>query len=251
MKGILKMIRTFFIYIYLIFFLIGTNFTMLRVKLMRKNELDSEIERYISDKVSYWTRRFLKTIGVTVEVIGNENLPEGNCLFVSNHQGNIDFFAILGYINKAMGFIAKKEIIKIPILRYWMKQIHCVFMNRQNIRESVKAIEEGIDNLKNGYSMVIFPEGTRSKGIKMGEFKKGSLKLGTRVDIPIVPITVDGSYKIFEDNNGKKILPGKIKLIIDKPIYAKDFSSEEQKNISVYIQNIIQKNLDEIHENEK
>lgn len=234
----------FLFYVYVVLNFIGTLFLKLKLNYLKKYGTKEEAEDYLNKIVSKWSRNILDKAGVKVNVTGNENLPEGNCLFVSNHQGNFDFFAILGYVNKPMGFVAKKEILKIKIASTWMKEIHCVFIDRENIRESVKAIKEAIENLKNGYSMAIFPEGTRSKGHNIGEFKKGSLKLGTKTDVPIVPITVDGSYKIFEENDGKKIVPSEIRLIIGKPLYAKDFSVEEKKNLAGTIHNIIKNNLD-------
>ncbi|MEA4826022.1 MAG: lysophospholipid acyltransferase family protein, partial [Clostridium sp.] len=137
---------------------------------------------------------------------------------------------------------AKKEMAKIPLISRWMRNIRCVFIDRKNVRESLKAINEGANNLKNGYSMVIFPEGTRSKSHNIGEFKKGSLKMATKAKVPIVPITIDGSYKIFEEHNGW-LRKGEIKLTIEKPIYLEKLSQEEQKNLSEIVKAEIVKNL--------
>lgn len=138
-----------------------------------------------------------------------------------------------------MGFIAKKELEKIKAISGWMKEIHCVFMDRSNVRESIKAINEGVENLKNGHSMVIFPEGTRSKGPSLGEFKKGSMKLAIKAEVPIVPIAIDGTYKAREGNKGNKITSADVKITIAKPINVKELTKEEKSNLSENIRNIL------------
>ena len=115
-------------------------------------------------------------------------------------------------------------------------------MDRENPREALKAINQGAENLRSGYSMVIFPEGTRSKSHNIGEFKKGSLKMAIKAKVPIVPITIDGSYKIFEEHNGW-LRKGEIKLTVGKPLYLDKLTSEEQKKLSEIVKMEIVKNL--------
>jgi 1-acyl-sn-glycerol-3-phosphate acyltransferase len=128
-----------------------------------------------------------------------------------------------------------------------MKQQHSVFMDREDPRASVRAILEGTENLKKGYCMAIYPEGTRSKGPEMGEFKKGAMKLALKAGVPIVPVTINGTYKMFEEQNGKKTKPVQVDLVISKPIDTKNLTKEEQNNLSDYIKGIIQANLDELN----
>src|SRR5699024_1808110 len=99
----------------------------------------------------------------------------------------------MGYLGVPHGFIAKVELTKFPIVSQWMKEMKCIFMDRSDRRQSLQSIKEGINILKNGHSMVIFPEGTRSKSDAMGEFKAGSMTLATKSGVPIVPITISGS----------------------------------------------------------
>lgn len=217
-------------------------FKKMKLELNKKRWTNEEMEEYIYKTTSAWGKNCINRAGIKVKVIGKENLPKENCLFVANHQGFFDMPLMLGFIEKPMGFIAKKEFLKFPIVNYWMKKMHCIFLDRENVRESVKSINEGVENLKNGYSMVIFPEGTRSKGNIMGEFKKGAMKLGTKADVPIVPVTINGTYKAYEANNNN-ITSAEITLVISKPIYAKDFTKQEQGNLSEVVKEIISKGL--------
>ncbi|WP_442781297.1 lysophospholipid acyltransferase family protein [Clostridium sp. ZS2-4] len=234
--------RTALIYIYFVFYMVGVFFKKIKLNYIRRIKGEEAAERYLHEAAVKWANHILKITGVTVDVEGLENIPQEACCFVSNHQGNFDFIAMFASIDKSMGFIAKKEIKKLKIISVWMKELKCVFIDRENIRESLKAINEGAENLKKGHSMVIFPEGTRSKGKQMGQFKKGSLKMALKANAPIVPVTVDGSYKIFEEHNGG-LRKGNIRLVFSKPIYVDKLSKDEQKKLTEIVQNEIGKHL--------
>jgi 1-acyl-sn-glycerol-3-phosphate acyltransferase len=186
-----------------------------------------------------WARCLVTLSGAEVTVTGEENIPKDReVVFIGNHQGNFDIPLLLGYVNKPMGFIAKIEITKMPIIHTWMKYLYCVFMDREDIRQSVTAINEGIDNLKKGHSIVIFPEGTRGKGNPTGEFKQGSFKLATKSQAPIIPITMKGTYKLFEANKGK-IKPAKVEIIISPAVETRGLSPQETKELPDKVRNII------------
>ena len=164
----------------------------------------------------------MRLSGARITVTGEEYLKEGETyLFVSNHQSNFDIPLLLSAIRCPKGFIAKKELGNIPILTFWMKKIHCVFMDRDNIRKSAEAIVKGIQILKAGHSMVIFPEGTRSKGGPVKEFKAGSFKLALKSKVKIIPVTIDGSYKLL-DANGGKIKAADVAVTLHEPIECYD-----------------------------
>ena len=148
--------------------------------------------------------------GVRVEVRGLEKIPNRNVLYVGNHQSIVDIPVMLGYIPGIKSFIAKKETAKIPIISWWMKEINCVFLDRQNIRQGMKDMAKAKEFLQTGNSMVIYPEGTRSKGDEMGEFKKGSLKIAVQGGVPIVPVAISDSYLAYEKD--KVIRKAKIKM---------------------------------------
>ncbi len=201
-------------------------------------------EEYIFDKAKNACAFILKKTKTKTNVIGLENIPDGPCVFISNHQAIFDGFLIYANINKQAGFIVKKEARSIPVLRNWFDNIHSVFIDRSNIREGVKAINQGIDNLKNGYSMIIFPEGTRSLKSEMGPFKRGSMKLALKANVPIVPITVDGTYNVLEVGNN--VTGNSTTMVVHKPIYTDNLNTEEKKNLSDKVHNIIETSLNEI-----
>lgn len=213
---------------------------------LKKEGKFQEAQNCIDECVRNWALHVINKVGARIEVKGKENIPETTCVYVANHQGFLDIPVVIKTLDKSVGFIAKKEILKFKMVSYWMKQIHCIFIDRNNIRESMKAINEGVDNLKKGYSMVIFPEGTRSKGPKIGEFKKGSMKLALKAGVPIVPVTIDGTYKLREGNKMSAIKSGDVRVTIGEPIYTSKLSKIEQANLSEQIKTIIESNKSNI-----
>ncbi|QAT41711.1 1-acyl-sn-glycerol-3-phosphate acyltransferase [Clostridium sp. JN-9] len=191
----------------------------------------------------------MKKTKTATKITGIENIPQGPCVFISNHQGIFDGFLFFGFINKPIGFIAKKEIKKLPLISGWLEMLHTVFIDRENIRESVKAINAGVENVKRGYSMIIFPEGTRSLGGKMKEFKRGSMKLAFNAGVPVVPVTIEGTYKVLE--TGNHVTGNKLHMVIHKPIDVTKLSKEEKSNFAVTVHDIIETELNKILDENK
>ena len=193
------MFRTIKWYFKFMFMLFITYPRQKKAERLLKNNKMKEFYNYSFYQTSNWAMNRIKDSGATINVYGKENIPEDrNVVFISNHQGDFDIAIFMALIPKEKGFVAKIELNKIPILRTWMKYLGCVFMDRKDLKQSLKTINEAIGFIKKGHSMVIFPEGTRSKGDNMGEFKAGSFKLATKTNAPIVAVTIDGSYKLKE-----------------------------------------------------
>lgn len=190
-----------------------------------------------------WARLLIAIAGGRVDVSGLENLPAGGgVLFVSNHQGAFDIPLLLGYVPGLKGFVSKKENSRLPIVGIWMKLLHCIFIDRKDLRQSAQAIARGIRDLQTGRSLIVFPEGTRSKSGVMNRFKEGSFKLATRSGAAIVPLTIDGSYRLLEGNRGR-ITPGKVHLHIHPPIRLQDLSAGEKNTLTGKVQRIIASKL--------
>lgn len=209
----------------------------IKYNLIRKFKGEDAADEYVKKTALLWANNTIKSIGITLEVRGKENLINEPCLFVANHQSLLDIPALLVAIDKPVGFMGKKELSKIPVLSTWMERSKSIFLDRENVREAIKSMNEGIENIKKGYSMAIFPEGTRSKSDEVLDFKKGSLKLATRPLVPIIPISINGTYKSLEEH--KRVRKAKVVVTINKPIYTSELSKEEINNLSITVRDII------------
>ena len=213
---------------------------LIKVKRLEKQGRTDEKVAFVHKFTSNWTRKLLKILNVKVNVHGKENLPKDkNVLFIGNHQGNFDIPIYISCIDIPKGFVAKIELTKMAGVKNWMEYMNCIFMDRSSIRKAGEAIITGINSLKSGNSLVVFPEGTRSKGDKMGEFKAGSFKLATKSKVPIVPVTMNGSYKIMEGNSNKHLTSATVDIYIHPMIETANLSKEEQADLPEKVKSII------------
>lgn len=236
------MLRTIIWFIYFWISLILLIPSRFKVKQFESRGKIEEKNKLVDKVVKHWADSLLKLAGCDIEVIGEENIPKDrNVLFVSNHQGNFDIPVLIKHLEKPKGFIAKKEMEDFPMVSSWMKDMPCVFMDRDNPRESIKAIKEGTEILKAGHSLVIFPEGTRSSDGNLGEFKAGGLRLATKSKVDIVPITIEGTKNIMKKDCWR-IRPSKVKIIVSPVIDMSDYEGDT-KELSEQIHQIISENL--------
>lgn len=234
------MIRTS--YIYFKFSLL----TLLSIGTLKKShrlQSQEEKDNLVFTYVTELTKRVLHETRTELIVHGKENVPMGPVLYVCNHQGRFDIPVLIAGLPGRKGFIAKKEMEKIPIYSKWMEAIHCVFLDRENDRKALKSILKGIENLKKGYSMIVFPEGEKTGTEAMTEFKRGTFKLATKPKVPIVPVTIDGTYKIWEEHS--RIKDAKVNIYIHPPIYTKDLSKSDEANLHIKVQAIIESGLND------
>ena len=178
--------------------------------------------------------------GTKVTIIGEENIPTDTAvLYVGNHRSFFDVVLTYVRVPRPTGYVAKKEMLKWPLLNIWMKDLHCLFLDRQDIKAGLKTILAAIDKVKNGISICIFPEGTRNKTKDTFlPFHEGSFKIAEKGNVPIIPMTIVNSAAIFEDHF-PKIKKATVVIEYGKPIYMKDLDKETRKSMGTYVQNII------------
>ncbi|OEF97756.1 lysophospholipid acyltransferase family protein [Desulfuribacillus alkaliarsenatis] len=237
------MLRTVYFFTRFGLHLISTLHTSYKFNKLGKEGKLEEQKTFLDESAKAWGQYLVERTGSTIHVQGKDNIPDGPCLIISNHQSNFDIPILAGYLDKPLGFIAKKELGKVPIMSTWMKRVKCVFIDRQNPRQAIKALGEATNFLKEGHTLVIFPEGTRSKSAKMGEFKKGSLRIAEKSGVPIVPVTISGSYKIYE-GNGSRVRPAEVNVIVGEPIYINQLTDEEKDQLLDNLRQQFQHNLD-------
>lgn len=147
-------------------------------------------------------RLILLAAGTKVTVIGRENIPTDTAvLYVGNHRSYFDVVISYLYCYGLTGYVSKIELGKVPIMRQWMKNLHCLFLDREDIKQGLRTILSAADMIKSGISVCIYPEGTRSTGADESEllaFHEGSFKIATKSGCPIVPMAITHTAEIYE-----------------------------------------------------
>lgn len=165
-----------------------------------------------------WARFTLRCGNVRVELRGREHIPCGPAVYMANHVSHFDVFAILGHLDVQFRWIVKKELFTIPLLGLAMTRAGYIMIDRSNHEKALQSLRDAADRIRNGTSIVIFPEGTRScDGRLQYPLKKGGFHLAMEAGVPIVPLTVMGSHEVLP-KHGKRVRPGRIVLNVGVPV---------------------------------
>lgn len=170
---------------------------------------------------SLWGRITVWSTGSLVTFEGRELIPStGRICFVGNHQSLFDIPAFLACVGRPVGYIAKRELQRFPVLRQWMAQMPCLFLDRQNARQALRLFARGKKLLESGFPLVIFPEGGRSGETTMRPWHPGALRLPLMAKATIVPVVIDGTWKIMGLNSF--VNPARVTIRILPPITPQD-----------------------------
>lgn len=207
----------------------------------------AEYDQLVHQQPKKWANGILKRTKSTFNVQGLDLLPEGPVLFVSNHEGNFDIPALIAHIPKPFSFMSKIEVKKLPIIRDWMEAMNCVFIDRTDRRSAMRSITDMISTLQAGHSMIIFPEGTRSKKNGVQEFKSGFTRIAKGADVPIIPIAIVGTSDIME-NNKNKIKAAHVEIHVLEAIPVEHIKELSSKQLIETVQNVITQKVNEINQ---
>lgn len=238
------MVRLLFALLFAVLFLI------IGIPILGIEWIVSKFNKHAADlsqlRMVQWAFRVILFIcGTKVTVLGEENVPKDKAvLYVGNHRSYFDILITYARCPGLTGYIAKKDLEKVPLLCTWMRRLHCLFIDRENVKEALKTILAGIENVKNGISMCIFPEGTRNKNTDgMLPFKEGSFKIAEKSGCPIIPMAITNSADVLEAHM-PRVKKAHVILEYGKPIYPDALEKEDKKKIGVYCQNIIAEMLE-------
>jgi len=215
--------------------------------IVSKFSKDPLIKSKIAQKqVSTAFKIILFLSGTKTTVSGVENVPKDTpVLYVANHRGFFDI--VVGYANvpNLTSFVAKKELEKVPLISWWMKYLKCLFLDRNDIKAGLKTILQGIEQIKEGYSIFIMPEGTRNKGEGVLPFHEGSFKLAQKTNCPIVPVVITNTDDVVE-KHFPWIHRAHVTFKFLEPVYLDQLSGDEKKFVGEYCRNIIKENLEKV-----
>ncbi len=200
---------------------------------------------YSSLRMVQWAFRVIyKICGIRVTVIGQEKIPADRpVLYACNHSSYFDI--IIGYslCRNRTGYIAKDSIGKVPLLKTWMKRLYCLFMNREDVKQSLQTILTAISYIKKGISICIFPEGTRNKGTSLLPFKEGSFKIAEKTGCPIVPMAITNTAAIAKEN-GLGVRPTHVIIEYCDPIFTDQLDRSEKKLLGSKTKQIIENSIE-------
>jgi len=184
-------------------------------------------------------RFLLWSTGSKLHIEGQENIPRGQpYCYIGNHQAYADILTMMAATPEAVGFIAKDSLKTLPIVRTWMVYLGCYFLKRNSLKDGMRAILYGADRVKKGYPMVIFPEGTRSKGPDMLPFRKGGVKLATKAKALAVPVSIFGTYRVLEEKG--RVRPSWIGVKFHPPVATADLKGPAEDALADRIRDTIQ-----------
>ena len=183
---------------------------------------------------------------VKLEVRGEEHVPKDEAVFyVANHCSWFDILLTYSRVPNLTGYVAKDDIERVPLLSNWMRRLHCLFMSRTDMRAALKTILAGVEELKNGVSVFIFPEGTRNKNPRekvIGEFKDGAFKMATKAGCKVVPVAISNTRDIFE-NHLPFVKTAHVIIEYLEPVDIAALEAEDKKHPGRYFQAVIAERL--------
>ena len=199
--------------------------------------------RVVHHYARLWGKVALLANRVKVKIEGMENLNgKGPYIFMSNHQGSYDIFALLGHLPYQFKWLAKKELFSIPFFGWTMAAAGYISIDRGGTRETAEAVNMAAQKIREGMSVVIFPEGSRSPDGSIQPFKKGGFTLAIKAKVPIVPLAISGSRDIMPKDK-LTTAPGEIRMFVDHPIETQDCSSKDREPLMRKVRETISKNF--------
>ncbi|MDR1523668.1 MAG: 1-acyl-sn-glycerol-3-phosphate acyltransferase [Tannerella sp.] len=165
-----------------------------------------------------------------VKIKGRENIKKGQSfVFVSNHQGAYDIFLIYGYLGAPIKWMMKKGLAKIPLVGFACRMAGFTFVDTSSARSAQKSVREAERNLQHGRSLIVFPEGSRTPDGHMHRFKRGAYQIAVDQQLPIIPITLNGPYKVLPIGSWDAY-PHRMEMIIHPPVmpHKKENDGKEQ-----------------------
>lgn len=185
---------------------------------------------------AWWARSICAFSGVSVSVSGTENLdPQKPYIFAANHQSQFDIFALQGFLGVDFRWLAKKELFQVPIWGPAMRRAGYIPVDRSHGRQALKSLDEAAQKIAAGTSVIIFPEGTRTRDGKMQDFKAGAMILAIKSGVEIVPVAIQGTYDILP--KGKLLMnPGNVSIRAGKPIATKDYTTKDKHKLAKILQ---------------
>ncbi|MGD9079131.1 MAG: lysophospholipid acyltransferase family protein [Desulfobacterales bacterium] len=192
----------------------------------------------------FWGRSILVASRIKVSVKGLSNIdPSSPYIYMPNHQSNFDIPVLLGHLTVQFRWLAKRELFKIPIFGRAMRNVGYISIDRSNRQSAFESLKVAADKIKGGVSVLIFPEGTRSRDGKIQPFKKGGFVMAIDSGVPIVPVVITGTRAIMPKGRFR-VYPGHVSMVIHKPIETSTYTRETKEGLMENVRRVISSNFE-------
>lgn len=178
-----------------------------------------------------WGRTLLRANGLKVQVTGLERIPEGPCVFIANHVSWIDIWVLVACLPGRARFLAKRELLRVPVFGWAMRRAGHIPIDRQNHRAALEAYAEAVRLIREGTRPIVFAEGTRSRNGRLLPFKKGPFVLAIQAGVPVVPVLLEGTYQVLPKGSITP-RPGPITVRIGEPISTEGLTYEDRESLA-------------------
>lgn len=234
------MLRLLLIVLFLILFFFFS--LIMYVVLFFVGKVNKERKDIIALRLIQWAFKVILFVsGTKMRIIGYDNIPKDEpVLFVANHRSIFDIIVTYSMMPGRTGYVSKIEMEKVPLVSWWMRYLYCLFLDRDNIKEGLKTILQGIEYIKSGISIFIFPEGTRNKAgdDEIREFKEGSFKMAVKTGCKVIPVAINNTETIFE-KHFPFIRRAKVVVEFGTPVDLSVLGNEQKKFLGAYTRDII------------
>ncbi len=195
-----------------------------------------------------WSRVMVAAVGARPTFRGLENVDHGSPqVFIANHQSIVDVWVMPQWLPLNARFAVKRELFWVPIFGWAMAASGFIPINRQNRSEAVKSLDEAARQIRSGCSVVLYPEGKRSRDGKLKPFKKGAFHLALAAGVPVVPVAISGSYDVIRPGDWR-VTPGPVSVSIESPIDVSRFQPDDYQGLLDHVHNVIRRRLGETPE---
>ena len=170
-------------------------------------------------------------------------LRQSRCIYIANHQSNVDIWVLARVMPFGTRFVAKQELFRIPVLGPAMTAAGFIRINRSNRAEAIRSLTRAAESIRGGRPLILFPEGTRSKDGKLQPFKKGAFHLATQAGVPVVPVIIRGTFEIMPPGS-IRIRSGPVEVFFERPIDLSEMESDRPRDLLNAVQAVIASRLD-------
>ncbi len=193
-----------------------------------------------------WSRLLLRTVGVEPVYAGLEHARgETSRVFISNHQSNVDIWAIAPALPDRTLFVAKHQLFRVPIMGWAMRTAGFISINRRKLTSAIESLDAAVRRIRGGRPVILFAEGTRSRDGRLAPFKKGAFHLALQAGVPVVPVAVSGSWNVIRPRT-LRVRPGPVRVTFGEPIDVTPYLPDDLAGLMTAVRVAIARNLDPV-----